>query len=248
MRSRRFRRGVQLAVFAWLGIAAPALAFDVGLYSGYSTVLGDWAFTYTGLGVERLVSSEWVVKGRIGWSLLTFPTEDDDGKAVHAEAMGIRSLVGAGYRFTPDLSVAVLAGGQMKETRFFGGTPSRRNDNGLVTELQFGYTIAGVSISGMYSYSWGDATHDSRLGVSRDVYRFGNEKRGVMAVGVEASGNVGRDFTEERISVFTEITHKPTDAGLTLGIGVARFSSSDSDSGSSSGLAPYFSVDVRIRF
>lgn len=243
-------RTLAMVFTAWLGIAAPAMAADLGFYSGYSTVLGDWAFTYAGVAAEHPISSTWVAKGRIGWSLLTFPTEDARGQTVHAEGMGVRSLIGGGYRFTPDFSVSLLGGGQIKETRFFGGTPSRRNDNGAVAEIQSSYTISGTSVSGLHNYSWGDSTHYSQLGVSRDVYRFGSEKRGTMALGVEASGNVGRDFTEERISVFTEVTHKPTDTSLTLGIGVARFSSGGSDGGSSSttGFAPYFSVDVRLRF
>src|SRR5712692_8074445 len=209
---------------ASLGLAGPAIAFELEPSADFNILIGHSTYSALGLTVGQELSEQWTLQGRLTFSFLTFQVERDH-RTVSAEAPAARPLLGVKYAFTPDMSLTVLGGGQIKETRFFGEKPPRRNDNGAVADLQFDAMVTSTSeLSATYNYSWGDDTHWSRLTLTREFLTVGQEKHAALALGMEAVGTVGRDFTEERAGVLLELKHKPTETELRFGIGVGHFS------------------------
>jgi len=228
---------------ASLGLADPATAFELEPFADFNSLIGKSTYSALGLTVGQGLSEKWTLQGRLTFSFLTFQVERDH-RTVSAEAPAARPLLGVKYEFTPDMSLTVLGGGQIKETRFFGEKPPRRNDHGAVAELEFDAMVTSTTaLSAAYNYSWGDETHWSRLALTRELLTFGQEKHTALALGMEAIGTVGRDFTEERAGVLLELKHKPTETELRFGIGVGHFSPT-----SGHGVAPYLSVNFSRQF
>jgi len=213
-------------------------------FAVFDTLVGNSTYSATWLRWEQPLSNRWSVQGQLKVSFLTFRTEQDH-KTVHAEAPAVTPLLGLGYRFGPDTTLAVFGGGQVKETRFFGGRPSRRNDDGAATEMHFDSTLpASIDLSVVYIYTSGDHTSWGQISATREVLAFGADQRGALALGVAASGVRGRDFDEERAGVVVDLTHTPTDGNITLGVGLGHFSTGRIRDN----IAPYVSVSANIRF
>ena len=228
---------------ASLGLAGPAIAFELEPSADFDILVGKSTYSAIGLTVGQEVSEKWTLQGRLTFSFLTFQIERDH-RTVAAEAPAARPLLGVKYEFTPDISLTVFGGGQIKETRFFGEHRRWRNDNGAVAQLEFdGRVTKTIDLSAAYSYSSGDDTHWSRLAFRRELLTFGQEKQSGLGLGMEAVGSVGRDFTEERVGLLLDLQHKPTETELVFGIGVGHFSPT-----SGNGIAPYLSVNFLRRF
>ncbi len=210
----------------------------------FDTLVGNSTYSATWLRWEQPLSTHWSFQGQLKFSFLTFRTEQDH-KTVHAEAPAVTPLIGLGYRFTPSTTLTILGGGQIKETRFFGGRPSRRNDDGAATEIHFDSTLpASIDLSTIYIYTAGDNTSWGQISATREVVAFGADHSGALALGIAVSSLRGRDFDEERGGLVVDLTHTPTDANMTLGVGLGHLSTGRTRDN----IAPYVSVDVHLRF
>lgn len=234
-----------LLLVAWvcLGQHVPAMADELRASGGFNTLVGQSSYSYTGLRFSHSLSDTLSLKSRVTFSFLTF-TSENDHRTVHAEAPAVTPLLGIGAQLSADTSFALLGGVRIKETRFFGERPHHRDDTGPAGQIEMDHALTPqVELSGNYSYSSGDDSHYGEAAVTREVGSLGSTKQLVFKVGFEVSGTVGRDFSEERGGVRTEVSHKRTDAALTLSVGGGHFAPAPGSS-----VAPYVSANFDVRF
>jgi len=199
--------------------AEPVGALDVETFAGYSTDFGLSSFSYAGIGLEQPISEKFNLRARLFLSFLTYRFKAD-GETVKAQAPAVSPLIGLKYRVTDDMSLSVFAGGQFKETRFLHHEPSKRNDNGAVTQLEFFYQLSPrADLLVLYMHNFAESFNWGRLTVKREVLALGPRDELLISLGLEGVGIVGKDFKAGYGGLLTELRHRPTGASLLLGIG-----------------------------
>src|SRR5262249_43946738 len=158
-------------------------------------------------------------------SFLTFKSEEQE-KTIRAEAPAVTPLIGFKYQLTDTSTISVLGGYQLKETHFFGERPHFRSDNGAVAKLEFYSQLTETTeLFLQYKYAFADRSHFGLMSLSREVFRFGSREQFTFGVGFEATSSIGIDFSQEQAGALLQLSHRPTNASLQVGIGASHFTS-----------------------
>jgi hypothetical protein len=226
-----------------LGLTTQGFAADFELQGGFSTDVGTATYSFLQLGVEIPLGETVGFVAQATTSFLTFKSREED-KTIWAEAPGATELIGLRYHLTDTTTISLLAGGQEKETRFFGAHPRFRNDNGFVTKAEFYSELnPSTELSVVYRYSLPEASHYALVAPKHALVRFGSRDQFSFDVGVEASAVLSTDFDQEQMALVLGVTHRPTDTSLQFSAGAARFTS-----GAERGLHPHVGVGFFGKF
>src|SRR5262249_22400256 len=193
-----------------LGPATQSFAADFDFQGGFSTDVGTSTYSFLQLGVETRFAETLGFVAQLTPRFLTFKTREET-KTIWAEAPSATELIGLRYHFTDTTTISLLAGGQEKETRFFGGHPRFRDDNGFVTKAEFYSQLNPTTeLTVEYRYSLAEASHYALVEPKHALVRFGSREQFSFDVGVEASVAVSTDFEQEQAGLVLGVTHRPT--------------------------------------
>jgi hypothetical protein len=213
-------------VLTGLSVATRGFAADFELQGGFSTDVGNSTYSFLQFGVETPLAEKVGFLAQLTTSFLTFKSREED-KTIWAEAPAATELIGLRYHLTDTTTVSLLAGGQEKETRFFGAQRRFRNDDGFVTKADFYSQLTPTTeLVIQYRYSVAEALHYALVTAKHAVLRFGSRKQFSFDLGIEASAVLSNDFNQEQAALVLGVTHRPTNTSLQLGVGAARFTSS----------------------
>jgi len=240
--NRRFALTL-FCVVTSLALATQGFAADFELQGGFSTDVGASTYSFLQLGVETRFAETAGFLAQATTSFLTFKSRETD-KTIRAEAPSATELIGLRYHLTDTTTISLLAGGQEKETRFFGTRPRFRNDDGFVTKAEFYSQLnPSTELSVVYRYSLAEASHYALVAPKHALVRFGSREQFSFDVGIEASAVLSSDFNQEQAALVLGLTHRPTNTSLQLSAGAARFTS-----GTERGLLPNVGVGFFASF
>src|SRR5262249_37170296 len=164
---------------------------------GFSANVGASTYSYLQFRIETPLRAKLGFLAELTASFLTFKSRQED-KTVWAEAPAATELIGLRYHFTDTTTISLLVGGQEKETRFFGGTPRFRNDDGFVGKVEFYSQLNPTTeLTVTYRYSLAETAHYFLVTPKHELLRFGSSKQFSFDVGAEASVVASTDFDEE---------------------------------------------------
>jgi hypothetical protein len=213
-------------VLTGLSLATRGFAADFELQGGFAADVGNSTYSFLQFGVETPLAEKVGFLAQLTTSFLTFKSREEDTTS-WAEAPGATELIGIRYHLTDTTTVSLLAGGQEKETRFFGAHRRFRNDDGFVTKAEFYSQLTpSTELVMLYRYSLAEASHYALVAPKYEVFRFGSRKQFSFDLGIAASAVLSNDFNQEQAALVLGVTHRPTNTSLQLGVGAARFTSS----------------------
>lgn len=220
--------------------ASPAAALDWEALAGYSSDFGTSSYTYAGVGVEEPVSDQFALRARVVFSYLTFEFKEN-GNTVEAKAPAVSGLVGLKYQFSPEMSLSLFGGGQVKRTRFDRDEEETRNDDGGVAQAEYFYQVSPkAALLVLYTYSAAEHLNWGRVAVKHEVLTFGAFG---LSLGAEGIGMGGEDFTTVQGGPLLEIRHRPTGGSFLVSVGPKHFSAEET-----SETRPYLSLGLYFRF
>lgn len=212
-------------VLTGLSVVTRGFAADFELVGGFGTDVGTSTYSFLQLGVETPLTEKVGFLAQATTSFLTFKSREED-KTIWAQAPSATELIGLRYHVTDATAISLLAGGQEKETRFFGTRPRFRNDDGFVTKAEFYSEVnPSTELVVLYRYSVAEALHYALVAPKRALFRFGSRDQFSFDLGVEASAVLSTDFDQEQAALVLGVTHRPSKASLQLGAGASRFTS-----------------------
>jgi opacity protein-like surface antigen len=232
-----------LCVVTALSLATRGSAADFELQGGFSTDVGTSTYSFLQLRVETPLGEKFGFLAELTPSFLTFKSREED-TTVLAEAPGVTELIGLRYHLTDTTTISLLAGGQEKETRFFGAHVRFRNDDGFVAKAEFYSQLNPTTeLTVVYRYSASETAHYILMTPKHALFRFGSRQQFSFDVGVEASAVVSTDFDQEQGALVLGVTHRPTNTSLQFVAGAARYTS-----GTERGLLPHVGVGFFASF
>jgi hypothetical protein len=222
--------------------ASPAAALEWEALGGASTDFGSSGYAYAGVGIIEPVSERIALRARLMFSYLTYEFLQA-GATVDADAWAITPLVGFRYQLTPDMSVSLFGGGQIKRTDFDNQEPTR-NDDGGAAQFEYHYQVTPLAdILVLYQYGSGDDSNWGRVAYKREVLKFGSQEEFALGLGAEGIGMGNDDFMAFQGGPLFEIRHRPTNGSFLIGVGPQYYSAEGIDE-----VRPYLSLSIYFPF